>query len=76
MKEERTKKKSEPGSDILAWVGRSRKIEENKYAAKERAKHLSKIFEEQVSFFTVFPVFWLPMYYDLFHVVLVVDTML
>ncbi|KAJ7009254.1 LOW QUALITY PROTEIN: SART-1 family protein DOT2 isoform X2 [Populus alba x Populus x berolinensis] len=25
----------------------SRKIEENKYAAKERAKHLSKIFEEQ-----------------------------
>jgi U4/U6.U5 tri-snRNP-associated protein 1 len=57
MKEERTKKKSEPGSDILAWVGKSRKIEENKYAAKKRAKHLSKIFEEQVSFFTVFPVF-------------------
>ncbi|XP_011011622.1 PREDICTED: SART-1 family protein DOT2 isoform X1 [Populus euphratica] len=47
MKEERTKKKSEAGSDILAWVGRSRKIEENKHAAKARAKHLSKIFEEQ-----------------------------
>jgi hypothetical protein len=24
----------------------------------------------------VFPVFWLPMYYDLFHAVLIVDTML
>ncbi|KAF9689146.1 hypothetical protein SADUNF_Sadunf01G0061200 [Salix dunnii] len=47
MKEERTKKKSEAAPDILAWVSRSRKIEENKYAAKERAKHLSKIFEEQ-----------------------------
>ncbi|KAJ6307881.1 hypothetical protein OIU76_017630 [Salix suchowensis] len=47
MKEERTKKKSEAGPAILAWVSRSRKIEENKYAAKERAKHLSKIFEEQ-----------------------------
>lgn len=47
MKEDRTKKKPESGSDVLAWVGRSRKIEENKYAAKERAKHLSKIFEEQ-----------------------------
>jgi hypothetical protein len=23
----------------------------------------------------VFPVFWLPMYYDLFHAVLIVDTM-
>jgi hypothetical protein len=51
------RKKTEVGSDVLAWVSKSRQIEENKNAAKERASHLPKIFEEQVPFFTVFPVF-------------------
>ncbi|KAJ6943795.1 hypothetical protein NC652_009287 [Populus alba x Populus x berolinensis] len=41
-------KKAEVGSDVLAWVSKSRQIEENKNAAKERASHLSEIFEEQV----------------------------
>lgn len=41
-------KKAEVGSDVLAWVSKSRQIEENKNAAKERASHLSEIFEEQM----------------------------
>ena len=48
MKEERTKRKTEE-SEILAWVGRSRKLEEKKNAEKKKALQLSKIFEEQVS---------------------------
>lgn len=47
MKEERLKKNSE-GSEVLAWVTRSRKLEEKKNSEKEKAKQLSKIFEEQV----------------------------
>ncbi|XP_042419034.1 SART-1 family protein DOT2-like [Zingiber officinale] len=46
MKEERTKKKSDGDSDILAWVSKSRKLEEKKNAEKE-ALRLSKVFEEQ-----------------------------
>ncbi|CAH1441974.1 unnamed protein product [Lactuca virosa] len=47
MKEERLKKKSEGGSDILSWVGKSRKLEEKKQTEKEKALHFSKKFEEQ-----------------------------
>ncbi|GLT57012.1 hypothetical protein SLA2020_300190 [Shorea laevis] len=47
MKEERLKNKSEPVSEVLAWVSRSRKLEEKKNAEKEKALQLSKIFEEQ-----------------------------
>ncbi|XP_012077380.1 SART-1 family protein DOT2 isoform X2 [Jatropha curcas] len=47
MKEERLKKNSEPGDEVLAWVNRSRKLEEKKNAEKQKAKQLSKIFEEQ-----------------------------
>lgn len=50
MKEERLKKKSEGGSDILSWVGKSRKLEEKKQTEKEKALHFSKKFEEQVSY--------------------------
>ncbi|XP_074578370.1 SART-1 family protein DOT2 [Curcuma longa] len=46
MKEERVKKKSDDDSDILAWVSKSRKLEEKKNAEKE-ALRLSKVFEEQ-----------------------------
>lgn len=48
IKEERLKKNSECVPDVLAWVNRSRKIEEKKNAEKEKALQLSKIFEEQV----------------------------
>lgn len=48
MKEERLKKKSEGASEVLAWVSKSRKIEEIRNAEKEKALQLSKIFEEQV----------------------------
>ncbi|MCD7456603.1 ESCRT II complex subunit Dot2 [Datura stramonium] len=47
MKEERLKKKSEGASEVLAWVNKSRKIEEIRNAEKEKALQLSKIFEEQ-----------------------------
>ncbi|KAI3512108.1 hypothetical protein L1887_19304 [Cichorium endivia] len=47
MKEERLKKKSEGGSDILSWVSKSRKIEEKRLSEKEKALQLSKMFEEQ-----------------------------
>lgn len=48
-KEERLKKKSEDIPEVLAWVNRSRKLEEKRNAEKEKALQLSKIFEEQVS---------------------------
>ncbi|XP_022717380.1 SART-1 family protein DOT2-like [Durio zibethinus] len=50
MKEERLKKKSEAVSEVSAWVGRSRKLEEKRNAGKEKALQLSKIFEEQDNF--------------------------
>ena len=49
MREERLKKKTDEVSEVLAWVNRSRKLEEKKNAEKEKALQLSKIFEEQVS---------------------------
>ena len=49
MKEERLKKKSEGVSEVLAWVSKSRKLEEKLNAEKVKALHLSKVFEEQVS---------------------------
>lgn len=48
-REERLNKKSEGVSEILSWVSRSRKLEEKRIAEKEKALHLSKVFEEQVS---------------------------
>lgn len=48
-KEERLKKKTEDIPEVLAWVSRSRKLEEKRNAEKEKALQLSKIFEEQVS---------------------------
>ncbi|XXG80144.1 hypothetical protein AAC387_Pa09g1080 [Persea americana] len=47
MKEERLKKKSEGVSEVLAWVNKSRKLGEKLNADKEKALHLSKVFEEQ-----------------------------
>ncbi|KAJ7980035.1 SART-1 family protein DOT2 [Quillaja saponaria] len=47
MKEARLNKQSEGVSEALAWVGRSRKIEEKKNAGKAKALKRSKIFEEQ-----------------------------
>ncbi|XP_065870160.1 SART-1 family protein DOT2 [Euphorbia lathyris] len=47
MKEERLKKDSEGGSEVLSWVSKSRKLAEKKNADKEKAKQLSKVFEEQ-----------------------------
>nr|GMD57330.1 SART-1 family protein DOT2 [Ipomoea batatas] len=49
MKEERLKKKPEGVSEVLAWVNKSRQIEEKRKAEKEKALQLSKIFEEQDS---------------------------
>ncbi|KAA0039246.1 SART-1 family protein DOT2 isoform X2 [Cucumis melo var. makuwa] len=46
MKEDRLKKQTEE-SEVLAWVKRSRKLEEKKLSEKEKALQLSKIFEEQ-----------------------------
>ncbi|KAF3777984.1 SART-1 family protein [Nymphaea thermarum] len=40
-------KKTEESSEILAWVNRSRKIEEKINAEKEKALQLAKVFEEQ-----------------------------
>ena len=48
-KEERLKKKNEEIPEVLAWVSKSRKLEEKRNAEKEKALQLSKIFEEQVS---------------------------
>lgn len=48
MKEDRLKKQTEE-SEVLAWVKRSRKLEEKKLSEKEKALQLSKIFEEQVN---------------------------
>ncbi|XP_042478368.1 SART-1 family protein DOT2-like isoform X3 [Macadamia integrifolia] len=47
MKEERLKKKSEGASEVLAWVNKSRKLVEKRNVEKEKAMHLSKVFEEQ-----------------------------
>ncbi|KAL9269193.1 SART-1 family protein DOT2-like protein [Drosera capensis] len=47
MKEERLRKKSEGGSEILSWVSKSRKIEEKRNAEKLKAIQLSRIFDEQ-----------------------------
>ncbi|CAN0878381.1 SART-1 family protein DOT2 [Linum grandiflorum] len=46
MKEERTSK-SDAGSEILSWVNKTRKLEEKRNIAREKAKRLSKNFEEQ-----------------------------
>ncbi|CAN0878387.1 SART-1 family protein DOT2 [Linum grandiflorum] len=46
MKDERTIK-LEAGSEILSWVNKTRKLEEKRNIARERAKRLSKNFEEQ-----------------------------
>ncbi|KAF8402329.1 hypothetical protein HHK36_013283 [Tetracentron sinense] len=47
MKEERLKKNSEPVSEVLSWVSKSRKLEDKMNVEKEKALHLSKVFEEQ-----------------------------
>ncbi|KAL5977092.1 hypothetical protein ACLOJK_021434 [Asimina triloba] len=47
MKEERLKKKSDGVSEVLAWVNKSRILEEKRNAEKEKALLLSKVFEEQ-----------------------------
>ncbi|XP_050132461.1 SART-1 family protein DOT2-like isoform X2 [Malus sylvestris] len=46
-KEEGLKKKTEDVPEVLAWVSRSRKIEEKRNAEKRKAIQLSKIFEER-----------------------------
>lgn len=48
-KEERLKRQPEPegASEILAWVNRSRKLEQKRNAEKEKVLRLSKVFEEQ-----------------------------
>lgn len=48
IKEERMKKNSEGAFEVLAWVNKSRRLEEKLNAEKEKALHLSKVFEEQV----------------------------
>ncbi|TXG47329.1 hypothetical protein EZV62_026623 [Acer yangbiense] len=47
MKEERLMKKSERVFEVLSWVSKSRKLEEEKNAEKEKALQLSKFFMEQ-----------------------------
>ncbi|XP_043689389.1 SART-1 family protein DOT2-like [Telopea speciosissima] len=47
MQEERSKKKSEGASEVLSWINKSRKLEEKRNTEKEKALHLSKVFEEQ-----------------------------
>ncbi|KAI8022739.1 SART-1 family protein DOT2 [Camellia lanceoleosa] len=47
MKEERMRNKSEGVPEILAWVNKSRKLEERRSSKKEKALRLSKIFEEK-----------------------------
>ncbi|CAN1157071.1 SART-1 family protein DOT2, partial [Linum perenne] len=39
--------KSEAGSGILSWLNKTRKLEEKRNCAREKAKRLSKKFEEQ-----------------------------
>lgn len=54
-KEERLKEKKEGGilddkddaSEILSWVGKSRKLDEKRQAEKEKALRLARVFEEQ-----------------------------
>ncbi|KAI6672026.1 hypothetical protein NL676_006911 [Syzygium grande] len=48
-KEERLKRQpeSEGASEILAWVNRSRKLEQKRNAEREKVLRLSKVFEEQ-----------------------------
>ncbi|KAL3721125.1 hypothetical protein ACJRO7_005878 [Eucalyptus globulus] len=48
-KEERLKRQpeSEGASETLAWVNRSRKLEQKRNAEKEKVMRLSKVFEEQ-----------------------------
>ncbi|VVA20905.1 PREDICTED: U4/U6 U5 tri-snRNP-associated [Prunus dulcis] len=46
-KEERLKKKKEDVPEVLAWVSRSRKLEDKRNSEKQKALQLSKIFEEQ-----------------------------
>ncbi|OWM81859.1 hypothetical protein CDL15_Pgr007897 [Punica granatum] len=46
-KEERVKQNSEGVSEVMDWVGRSRKLEEKRNAEKEKAAQLAKLFEEQ-----------------------------
>ncbi|KAH7670752.1 SNU66/SART1 family protein [Dioscorea alata] len=50
MREERLKRKSDGSSEISAWVSKSRKLEENRNAEKEKAVRLSTILDEQESF--------------------------
>jgi hypothetical protein len=55
-KEERLKDKKEGGildgndgaSEILSWVGKSRKLDEKRQAEKEKALRLARALEEQV----------------------------
>ncbi|WCJ19637.1 SART-1 family [Euphorbia peplus] len=47
MREERMKKAQEGGSEVLSWVSKSRKLADKRNADKEKAKQLSKVFEEQ-----------------------------
>lgn len=48
MREDRLMKSSEGASEVLAWVNRSRKIEDKRNTEKEKALQLSRVFEEQV----------------------------
>lgn len=47
MREERLKK-SAGATEVSSWVSKSRKLEEKRNSAKEKALQLSRIFEEQV----------------------------
>ncbi|XP_057984607.1 SART-1 family protein DOT2 [Hevea brasiliensis] len=49
LEDERIKKNSEVGLEVLGWANRSHKLEEKKNAEKEKAKHLSQIFDEQMT---------------------------
>ncbi|KAK9697926.1 hypothetical protein RND81_08G070200 [Saponaria officinalis] len=46
MKEVRLKRKSEGASEILSWVNKSRKLEENINFERQKAKQRSKMFDE------------------------------
>lgn len=58
MKEERLKDKKEGGilddnndaSEILSWVGKSRKLEGKRQVEKEKALHRARALDEQVIF--------------------------
>ncbi|XP_077253263.1 SART-1 family [Tasmannia lanceolata] len=47
MKEESLGKKSDGVSEVLSWVTKSRRLEEKMSAERQKALHLSKVFEEQ-----------------------------